>query len=141
MQPHRGVVNLVRNLRDHLSLVVDLLAKVFILILDMLHDGLNLVEVAILVGNLLPLQLNQLLARLPLVVLHILIAQPPINMTQSCHLVVHRVAARHGIPLGLLDQVLHISRALFDQVKDWVGIVIDFHEFLASFHQFFLGYV
>ena len=58
------MVNLVRNLLDHLSLVFHLLAKVLILILDVLHDGLNLVIVAILVSNLLSLQLNQLLARL-----------------------------------------------------------------------------
>ena len=97
------MINLVRNLSDHLGLVVDLLTEVFILILDMLHDGLNLVEVAILIGNLLSLQLNQLLAGLLLVVFHVLIAQPAIDVTQSGHLVIHRVTAGHGVPLSLLD--------------------------------------
>ena len=65
-QTHARMVNLVWYLVDHFGLLLDFYAKVLILILKVLNNRHNLVKVALLVINLLPLQLDQLMAWLTL---------------------------------------------------------------------------
>ena len=74
-QTHLRVVNLVGNLVDHLCLLAHFCAKVLVLLLDVLHNHLNLVKVALLIIDLLPRHLDQLLVRLLIQVLHVFICQ------------------------------------------------------------------
>ena len=62
------MVDLVRNLLDHLGLLSHLHSKVLIFLLNMLHNHLDLIEVALLVVYLLPLELNKFVTGLRLVV-------------------------------------------------------------------------
>ena len=127
------MVDLVRNLLDHLGLLSHLHSKVLIFLLNMLHDHLDLIEVALLVVYLLPLEPNKLVTSLRLVVWHLLSAQMLVLVPESLHLVCHWVI-RRSVALSLFDQVLHICGSFLNDFNDWVSWVFEnfFKASLAS---------
>ena len=133
-QAHARMVDLVWYLLDHLCLLPDFCSEILILFLDMLHDDLNLVEVSLLPIDLLPLHLDQLLARLSMQILLLSRTEAGSMVSEGGHLVLGRVIDIL-CSLSLFNHVLNVCSPRLNDLYHGLGWVIDLDPLLTPLHE------
>ena len=137
------MVNLVTELLQHLGLLIHFLPKVLPLVLNALCDHFDLVQVLVLIGQVLPLDLDQLLVVPSLVILDFFVGHLRLVIDAgkarnflAWHLLGHGLLARSLRPL---NQGVNVQGLVLDHFDNGAGRVVYVNVFLASLDQRLLG--
>ena len=137
------MVNLVTELLQHLGLLIHFLPKVLPLVLNALCDHFDLVQVLVLIGQVLPLDLDQLLVVPSLVILDFFVGHLRLVIDAgkarnflAWHLLGRGLLARSLSPL---DQGVNVQGLVLDHFDNGAGRVVYVNVFLASLDQRLLG--
>lgn len=137
------MVNLVTELLQHLGLLIHFLPKVLPLVLNALCDHLDLVQVLVLIGQVLPLDLDQLLVVPSLVILDFFVGHLRLVIDAgkarnflAWHLLGRGLLARSLRPL---NQGVNVQGLVLDHFDNRAGRVVYVNVFLASLDQRLLG--
>lgn len=137
------MVNLVTELLQHLGLLIHFLPKVLPLVLNALCDHFDLVQVLVLIGQVLPLDLDQLLVVPSLVILDFFVGHLRLVIDAgkarnflAWHLLGRGLLARSLRPL---NQGVNVQGLVLDHFDNRAGRVVYVNVFLASLDQRLLG--